>query len=133
MGFPRAPLRAPSSVGVRAAVFAVGRRVYVAGSGNRLAPVTLTDDAGRMAVASLLDGCEVAILGWRPGWAGSARYRVRAMRTGIEGWLAVGNLRSTETAMSLTPGAPAPPATSPAPRRESGFADSEHRFGQRRT
>jgi hypothetical protein len=123
MGFPRSPLRAPAPVRVRAAVFAVGRRVYVACAGDRSARVPLTDEAGKTPLAGLSDGAEVAILAWRPGWAGSTRYRVRATDSGLEGWLPVGNLRSTEAAVSS-------PATTPL--RAGELAESGRPFGQRR-
>jgi hypothetical protein len=96
MAFPRAPLRAPRPPRVRASVFAVGRHVFV--SAERSAGVALTDDAGKVDLGSVSDGTEVAILGWRPGSAESARYHVRTTDSGREGWLAVGNLRATEVA-----------------------------------
>ena len=123
MAFPRGPLRAPAPVRIRVSVFAVGRRVYVACAGDRSARVTLTD-ADERPLATLRDGTEVAILAWRPGWAGAARYRVRATDSGLEGWLPVGNLRST-----AAPTAPPPPAVRPAPLR---VEESGRRFGQRR-
>jgi hypothetical protein len=98
-----------ATVRVRAAVFAVGRRVYVACAGERSSPATLTDGAGKVALASLADGTEVAILAWRPGSAGGTLYKVRATQSDVEGWLPVGNLRGTEAAVSL------PLATSPPP------------------
>ena len=121
VGFPRGPLRAPAAVRIRVSVFAVGRRVYVACGGDRSAGVTLTDDSGTRPLASLGDGTEVAILAWRPAWAGTTRYRVRATASGLEGWLPVGNLRSTEAVISPAPTAA---ARRPAPVRagESGEA-----------
>jgi len=132
MGFPRRPLRAPAPVRIDASVFAVGRHVYVACTRGGSTRVTLTDDAGKMALATLSDGTEVTILAWRPGWAGSTLYRVRATATGLEGWLPVGNLRSTEAAISAAP-TPAPaPAVPSAPPRAAEDADSGRRFGQRK-
>ena len=128
MGFSRGVPRAPAAVRVRAAVFAVGRRVYVACAGDRSGPATLTDDSGKRPLASLSDGAEVAILAWRPGWAGTTQYRVRATDSGLEGWLPVGNLRSTEAAISSAPTAPPPPAGRPATLR---VGESRRRFGQR--
>ena len=127
MGFPRGPLRAPAPARIRASVFAVGRRVYVACAGDRSARVMLTDSAGKRPLASLGDGTEVAILAWRPGWAGTTQYRVRATDSGLEGWLPVGNLRSTEAASSSAP-TPPPPAVRPATLR---VGESRRRFGQR--
>lgn len=132
MGFPRGPLRAPAPVRIRAVVFAVGRRVYVACAGERSARVALTDEADKKALASLGDGTEVAILAWRPGWAGTARYRVRATDSGVEGWLPVGNLRSTEVAISPEPTALPPPGGYPASLRVGDSGESGRRFGQRR-
>jgi len=131
MAFPRGPLRAPAPVRIRVAVFAVGRRVYVACAGDRLARVMLTDDGGKRPLASLGDGAEVTILAWRPGWAGNTQYRVRATDSGLEGWLPVGNLRGTEAATSSAPTAPPPPPVSPVPRRVAEFAEAGRRFGQR--
>ena len=67
MRFARSPLGVSSSARARAAVFAVGRRVYVACPNGSSSRVTLTDDSGRVPVASLVDGSEVTILAWRPG------------------------------------------------------------------
>jgi len=101
MGFPRGPRRpvAPGPVRSRSPVFAVGQRVCIAVSAeNGSRRVSLTDEAGQHTVASLSGGTEVAILAWRPGWAGAARYRVRATGSGDEGWLAVGDLDRTQSA-----------------------------------
>ena len=132
MGFPRGPHRAPAPVRIRAAVFAVGRRVYVACAGDRSARAVLTDDGGKSPLASLEDGTEVAILAWRPGWAGTTQYRVRATASGFEGWLPVGNLRSTAAAVASAPPVPPPPA-GPAPLRLGEFGTPGRRFGQRAT
>ena len=113
MGFFRGALRAPAAVRTPVAVFAVGRRVYVA-CGDRTTRVALTDDSGKRPLATLGDGTEVAILAWRPGWAGTTRYRVRATASHLEGWLPVANLRGTETAVSPAPAASPAPAV---PRR----------------
>lgn len=101
MSFPggrfRSTAPAPARERSRAAVFAVGRRVFVAGSGAPLAAVTLTDDAGASACGSLRDGAEVEIVAWRPLGSQGTRYRVRSSR-GVEGWLGVADLRSTKVA-----------------------------------
>jgi hypothetical protein len=126
MAFPRGPLRAPAPPRIRVAVFSVGRRVYVS-STEPSARVTLTD-AGDRPLASLGDGAEVTILAWLPGWAGTTRYRVRVMESGVEGWLSVGDLRGTAIP---SPVAVAPsPIAGPALRRE-GSGPSGRRFGQR--
>src|SRR5262249_3720374 len=92
--------RAAPPVRTRESVFAVGRRVYVACVGERLAHVALTDDAGADARTVLADGTEVEILAWRPRGSRGTRYRVRATRDGREGWLAVDNLRGTPSGVS---------------------------------
>jgi hypothetical protein len=130
MAFPRGPLRAPAPARIRVAVFAVGRRVYVACAGERSARVMLTD-ADKKPLGTLCDGAEVAILAWRPAWGGTTRYRVRATGSGLEGWLPVGNLRGTEAATSSAPTAP-PPTVPPAPLRGEEFRESGRRFGQQR-
>ena len=131
MRFVRGPRRASPPVRIPVSVFAVGRRVYVDSPGDRSACVTLTDDAGKRPLASLADGAEVVILAWRPGWAGTTRYRVRARGSGVDGWLPVGNLRGTEAVASAAPTAPLPPPVSPVPRRIAEFAEAARRFGQR--
>ncbi len=132
MAFPWRPRRAPTAVPpIRVPVFAVGADVYVACAGDGSARATLTDDAGKKDLASLSDGAQVAILGWRPGWSGAARYRVRATDSGLEGWLPVGNLRLTEAAIAPAPNAPPLPAVQPPPLRVGGVAGSGRRFGQR--
>jgi hypothetical protein len=132
MAFPRGPVRAPAPVRIRVAVFAVGRRVYIACAGDRSSGVTLTDDSGRTPVASLGDGTEVAIVAWQPGWVGNTRYRVRATVSGVEGWVGVGNLRSTEAAIASIPAAPAAPAVHSAAAFHAGEpTTSGRRFGQR--
>ncbi len=131
MASPWRPRRAPAPVPIHVPVFAVGRDVYVACAGDRSARATLTDDAGKKPLATLGDGAQVAILGWRPGWAGSARYRVRATDSGLEGWLPVGNLRLTEVAIAPAPTAPPLPVVQPVPLRVGAVEGSGRRFGQR--
>jgi hypothetical protein len=122
--------RAAPLVRTQASVFAVGRRVYVACAGDSLAHVALTDDAGADARTRLADDTEVEILAWRPRKSHGTRYRVRATRDRLEGWLAVENLRSTPSAVSA-PIAPAPAATGPAPLSATASGDAGRRFGQR--
>ena len=126
MASPWRPRRAPAPVPIHVPVFAVGRDVYVACAGDR---ATLTDDAGKKDLASLSDGAQVAILGWRPGWSGAARYR--AADSGLEGWLPVGNLRLTEAAIAPAPTAPPLPVVQPVPLRVGAVEGSGRRFGQR--
>jgi hypothetical protein len=130
MGFPRGPLRAPAPARIRVAVFPVGRRVYVACADERPARVAMTDEAGTTPLTSLGDGTEVAIIAWRPGWAGATRYRVRATDSGLEGWLPVGNLRSTEAAMPSIPSVLPAPVVGATPLRVGEVAESGRRFGQ---
>jgi hypothetical protein len=102
--------------------------VFVAASAREpSSDVTLTDEAGKERLASLRTGTEVAILAWRPGWSGTARYRVRATGSGDEGWLAVGNLDRTQSANWSDLAAPSRPPAGPAPLPRG---DSRRRFGQ---
>ena len=123
--------RAAAPVRRHGSVFAVGRRVFVASSGDRPAHVALTDDAGADARTRLADGTEVEILAWRPRGFGDTRYRVRSTRNGLEGWLAVDNLRSTQSAVPA-PTEPPPSATDSGPLRALESEDSGRRFGSRR-
>ena len=133
MPFSRAPTRAPARPRVRVNVFAVGRRVYIAGAGVRSTCVTLTDDGDR-PLASVTDGAEVTVVAWRPGWAGSTRYCVRVTDSGLEGWLLADDLRSTKAAIpSPPPAAPPPAAARPTAARAAGSETSGRRFGQRAT
>jgi len=91
--------------------------------------VTLTDEADKTPITSLGDGAEVAILGWRPGWAGNIRYHVRAMDSGLEGWLPVASLRGTEATVPSAVTTLPPPVHNPARLR---VEESGHRFGQRK-
>jgi hypothetical protein len=122
--------RRPSPARARGPVLAVGRRVYVARSEDGPARVTLTDDAGANALATLPDGNEVEILAWRPRGSGT-RYRVRSTGDGLEGWLGVGNLRSAQSAVLPAPTGPAAPATGSVPPRAKQSEASGRRFGQR--
>ena len=128
MGSFRRGFRAAPLVRTHASVFAVGRRVYVACAGDRLAHVALTDDAGADARSRLADGTEVEILAWRPRKFDGTRYRVRVTREGFEGWLAGDNLRSTPVAISAPMERPAATASVP---RAMGLGDAGRRFGQR--
>jgi hypothetical protein len=130
MGSFQSWFRAAPLVRSQVSVFAVGRRVYVACAGDGLPHVALTDDAGADARTRLTDGTEVEILAWRPRKSHGTRYRVRATRDGLEGWLAVDNLRNTPSAISA-PTAPARAATGPTPLRETTSGDTRYRFGQR--
>ena len=121
MPFSRAPFRTPARVRTPVTVFAVGRRVYVAGA----ARATLTDEANK-PLASLSEGAEVTILAWRPGWAGTTRDSIRVTDSGLEGWLPAADLRGTKTAIPPAPAAPPPPAVHPAALR-----GASRRFGQR--
>jgi len=111
-------------------VFAVGRRVFVAGGGGGAARVTLTDDAER-PLATLTDGAEVTIVAWRPGWAGTTRYSVRVTDSGLEGWLLAGDLRSTKIAIPSAPATSPPPAARPGPLGAFESPTSARRFGER--
>jgi hypothetical protein len=130
MPFSRAPIRAPARPRLRVNVFAVGRRVYIAGAGARSARVTLTDDGDR-PLTSLSEGAEVTIVAWRPGWAGTTRYCVRVTDSSLEGWLPAGDLRSTKAAIASPPAAPPPAAPRPRAVRATESETSARRFGRR--
>ena len=129
MAFSRGPARTPPPAPAREAVFAVGARADVASDG--LSRVILAeDDAGKKPLESLGDGDQVAILAWRPGWAGNTRYCVRNAH-GMEGWLPGANLRTTEIAVSPAP-APMPPIPTPISSSQRSVSDElGRRFGQR--
>src|SRR5204862_509600 len=55
---------------------------------------TLMDETGTTAIGKLSGGSEVEILAWRPRGAEGTRYRVRATRNALEGWLGVASLSS---------------------------------------
>ena len=124
--FNRGPFRPPTPR-VRVAVFAIGQRAYITGAGEGPQYATLTDDAGHTPVGSIGDGTQVAIVAWRPASGDATRYCVRVMDSGVEGWLPVRNLRSTEVAT-----VPAPPASIAVAPLPLVAAATGHRFGQRR-
>jgi hypothetical protein len=105
----------------RAAVIAIGQRVFINCPGNRTGSVALADESG--AVVSdvhLADGVEVEVIAWRPRGASDTRYRVRSA-SNADGWLPCVNLRKV--------GVPAP---APEPTTESAPSDDPARpFGQR--
>ena len=127
MSFFRAPIRTAAPARARVSVFAVGRRVYIAGAGGRSARVTLTDGADR-PLASLREGAEVTILAWLPN-GGTTRYCVRVMQSGLEGWLPVGDLRGTKVAVSSPPMVP-PPAARAGTRQARESGRSGRQFGR---
>ena len=116
--------KSPAPVRVRAEVFAVGRRVFVTCKGDRSARTILMDEPDKTALASLDDGVEVTILAWKPGWSGMARYSVRAILSGLEGWIPAANLRGTEAFVPIAPDAPAVADTVDSGRR---FGETAHR------
>jgi hypothetical protein len=77
------------------------------------------DEADKTPLATLDDGVEVRILAWRPGWAGTTRYRVRAILSGLDGWLVEHHLRSSEAFVPVVAAAPTVEA----------FAHSARAFG----
>jgi hypothetical protein len=129
MGSFQTSFRAPASGRKRTSVFAVGRRVYVACSREHPPHVTLKDDSDAVSRTSLTDGTEVEILAWRPRGFGETRYRVRSTGTGLEGWLAGDNLRTTQAAVA-PPAEPAPSGAG-SDRLGDAFANPKRRFGQR--
>lgn len=89
------PSRFPSMRPTRQSgpILSVGRRVFVNCRRADSRSVPLADDDGRIDRLSLPDGAEVEILAWRPRGTGGPRYRVHAMRDGVEGWLGADDLR----------------------------------------
>jgi len=128
MGFPRRPMSAPAPVRMRVPVFAVGGRAFVACENERAMSIMLTDDGGKGALSSVGDGTHVAILAWRPGPGSTTRYQVRAIESGNEGWLAVGNLRRTAAPVPPPIAAAASQPVRPAP---AAPGDLGSRFGRR--
>jgi hypothetical protein len=117
-------MSAPQAARKGVPVFAVGGRAFVACEHERAMRVVLTDGEGKGPLSSLGDGTHVGILAWRPGPGSTTRYLVRAIDSGDEGWLAVGNLRRTA--------APVAPALVAAPEAARGAAvSSASRFGRR--
>lgn len=91
----------------------------------------LMDEDGRTPLGVLADGIEVALLAWRPRSGDGTRYQVRAIGTGVVGWLGVGNLRATASALPPpAPTAPRPPARVD-PKRTAASLDPKQPFGQR--
>jgi hypothetical protein len=84
----------------------------------------LMDESDKTPLAALDDGVEVRILAWRPGWAGTTRYRVRAVLSDLEGWLLGANLRGTEMFVPVEPPTPAVADSAGSGRR---FGESAHR------
>jgi hypothetical protein len=79
--------------------------------------VTLTDDTGTSALATVAHGVEVEILAWRPRRGGDTRYRVVCTSGGIEGWLSATNLqaRRPPPPKVVVPAAPSRRPVLPAP------------------
>lgn len=117
MAFSRGPMRAPAPTRTRGAVFAIGRLVHVTSPAGRSMSVSLTDDTGDKCLASLGDGTEVAIVAWRPNGATGTRYCVRTTDSAVEGWLPVGNLRSKEPIVPVSPKPPVVTVSAAAPLR----------------
>jgi hypothetical protein len=100
-------LRHPPPGRAKVSVFPVGSRVYIACAEGPRAGVTLTDEGGATAVASVTDGTEVDIVAWQPRGSRGTRYCVRSSREGFEGWLPAVNLRRALSPVSLPPARPA--------------------------
>jgi hypothetical protein len=123
MSFPRGPRRGPIPPRFRGPVFAVGQHVSVTCQVGQPRRIVLMDDADGKALGSLADGTEVEILAWRPDGSGT-RYEVRAMPRGLEGWLAVDDLRNPHAI-------PATPEVDSRPPTARASTDPARRFGQR--
>jgi hypothetical protein len=88
----------------------------------------LTDEGDRGKGASLGDGVEVEVRAWLPRSTTGARYHVRALDGGGEGWLGVDRLRATRE----VPPPAVSAATSVVPAAPVGGGDPRtRRFGQR--
>jgi len=131
MPLPRGP-QFPTFSGVRppptakaAPVLGVGSRALVVSGNGRSHAVTLTDDAGTQALATIADGAEVEILAWRPRRGGETRYRVVSTSGGTEGWLGAGSLQARPAPppppqpVGAAPGSSARPAPVVGPRKRS--------------
>ena len=108
--FPSFPSAPPSPGSKAPPVLGIGSRVLVASRSGRSGQVTLTDDAGTSAVATVGDGVEVEILAWRPRRGGETRYRVASTSGGVEGWLGVTSLRPRQPSPSAKPASAAAPS-----------------------
>ena len=78
MSFQRGLRRAPIPARDRGVVWAVGRRVSVTSTEGFPARVGLMTEDGNASRASLADGAEVEVVGWRPSGSRGVRYQVRA-------------------------------------------------------
>jgi hypothetical protein len=142
MPLPRGP-RYPTFAGVRPpatpkdrAVLAVGWRVVVTCRNGGSDRVTLTDDSGTSALATVADGVEVEIVAWRPRRGGDTRYRVVSTKGGVEGWLGAASLQprqlppSPKAAGTVAPSdrlvvpTRTPPAESPRTRRSAAQGEA---------
>ena len=124
---PRIP-SPTSSPRSRGPVYAVGRRVSVVASGSYPGHVALTDESGANPLANLPDGAEVEILAWRTSGSRGTRYRVRAIETGRDGWLAVASIRDPKAVKEPEAGGTTPGS---ATRRTDAPVETGRRFGQR--
>ena len=115
MARPSTPSSAPP-------VLAVGSRVFVHCPDDSTGSVILTDETGSVARSSLADGVAVEVLAWRPRGSAGTRYRIRAGRDGVDGWIPAANLRTA---------AARPPAAPPAPSEPVSEPGGGRRFGQR--
>lgn len=116
--FPTLP-GAPPPTGPKAPpVLGVGWRVIVKSQGGE-GRVTLTDETGTSALATVEDGTEVEILAWRPHRGGDTRYRVVSTPGGVEGWLGGASLRARPPSPSFTvaPAAAPPKTVTASPKR----------------
>src|SRR5215467_1420980 len=95
--FPVFPAAPPPSDSKTQRVLGVGWRVIVRSHGGEQR-VTLTDETGTNALATVADGAEVEILAWRPHRGGDTRYRVVSTGGGVEGWLGGASLRTRPAA-----------------------------------
>ena len=119
MAFPQSPPPRPERA--RVPVFAIGLHVLACG-GGRSGRVTLSDDAGTASLGTLVKDTEVAIVAWRPRGE-ATRYLVRALDSGLEGWVGVGSIRGK-------PAAPVPPRAPASPPAVRALSASTRRPSQ---
>jgi hypothetical protein len=92
-------------------VLGVGSRAVVTSPGTGSRCVTLTDDSGANALATVADGVEVEITAWRPRRGSNALYRVVSTTDGVEGWLGAESLQPRALPSPPKPATGAPTAT----------------------
>lgn len=95
-------------------VLAVGGRALVTvAQGSSSDRVTLTDDGGTSALATIPGGVEVEVVAWRPR-RGATRYRIVSPDGRFDGWVGAANLKACPAPPPPKLVAPAEPPSRPA-------------------